>query len=217
MKVSMKMFVPVHLFKAAFCVKEADNNSTRLASYMAQSLTIGFRGFRAVGKARKNGSAVYTLESLFSVCELMGPTFFDGGIMPSPERHILPGRTLKFKEFIAILLLNGNNVGELDTDGKEYHKLHNAAKRAKLPGIGNESVYDYVKLAEVAEKCGWYAPPLPGEPEVSTAQPELPLGDARNDGELLRADGYRARMLAALEENNRLLRELLAEWKGGKR
>lgn len=215
MKASMKAFVPVNMFKTAFCVEETNNN-TRLASYMAQSLTSGFRGFRAVGKQRKNGAAVYTLESLFTVCEIMGPEFFAGGIIPSPDRHFKPVKVLKFKEFLAVLLLNGNNVGELDTEGKEYQKLHNAAKLAKLHGFRKEIVYDYAKLAESAKKCGWYAPPLPGDLEVSKEQPELPLDDMKAGEEPLRADGYRARILAAVEENNRLLRELLAEWKGAK-
>ena len=217
MKASMKAYITVQMFKTAFCVEEADNNSVRLASNMALSASCGYRGFRAVGKTRKSGASVYTLESIFAVCKLMGPSFFAGGIMPSPARHLLPRKEVKFKEFLALLFLNGNKVGDLDTSGKDYKILHNAARVARLYAGRRKGVYDYAALAEEAKKCGWSATPLQGELDVSPEQPVLRLDDMEAGEEPLPADTKQEpTLLAAVLDCRRILQELLEAWKGEK-
>lgn len=163
MKFNLKSPLTVAMFKAAFCVDEVYHSA--LASNMALSRDTGYKGYRAKRVGRRKGRCVYTLESLFKVAELMGPSFFKGGVVPALGRHILPAREMVFGDFMAVLFLNGNNVGDIDSDGKLYVSFHNRTKgvRArKFRDGSNGKLYPYDELAAAAEKSGWRVPPLPG-------------------------------------------------------
>ena len=173
MKAKMKDLLTVSLFKKAFLVDEGPKR--KLAMNMAISLSYGgFKGFRSDGMRRKKGHSLYTLESLFKVCKLMGAEEFNG-VLPSPERHREPSKEITLDEFWAILFLNGNNVGRLISTDKDYYSISNNAPMAALRKIGNTYVYDYEKLAEIAERFGFEAPPLSNVDQKGESQkPALP-------------------------------------------
>lgn len=272
MNLNPKSLLTVAMFKAAFCVEE---NTRSMARNMAVSKDSGYKGFRAEGKSRKRGRSYYELESLFKVAELMGPSCFKGGVVPTPERHILPAREMVFGDFMAVLFLNGNKVGNLDSNGELYVRFHNSindVRARKLRDGRNGKLYHYDDLASAAEKCGWRVPPLPGvwprpqgeavcAPETKEKrmqQGELPMnavavadddGKKQSDlpvtteeidsefcgvegtrclqyiataltgieGSLDRIEGNGDSLIDCVKETNRLLSELLKEWKGDKR
>lgn len=249
MNVNPKTYLTVRMFKAAFMVKEA-GGKRQLATYMAQSLGSGFKGFRAIGRTQKKGFALYTLESFFEVCRLMGASCFEGGVLPVTSRHIAPRAEMMFDEFMAVLFLHGNDI-EFNSDNEKYRALCNAAQHCRsVKSKGRFNFYVYEALANAARRCGYDTPVLPHRvvpphpvcvlrdtrreidgaelppPARQVTQGELPWSElaeryeknaTAEDEFMAESREFRKELLAEARETNRLLRELLAERKGGKR